>query len=234
MAREIVLDTETTGLDPASGHRIIEIACVELDDLLPTGRSFHRYVNPGREVDPDAQRVHGISNEFLIGKPKFEAAEVVDEFLAFIDGADLVAHNARFDRGFIDNELQLVNRACPEPERWIDTLALAQKRFPGMHNSLDALCKRFKVSLAERDKHGALIDARLLADVYLELRGGRETALDLTTVQSRQTRDTGARVIYGPRLKPLPARLSAADLDAHRQFVAAEMKDKAIWLELDS
>ncbi len=234
MAREIVLDTETTGLDPAGGHRIIEIACVELHDLLPTGRSFHRYINPGREVDPDAQRVHGISNEFLIGKPKFEAAEVVDEFLAFIDGADLVAHNARFDKGFIDNELQLVSRPCPEPERWVDTLALAQKRFPGMHNSLDALCKRFKVSLAERDKHGALIDARLLADVYLELRGGRETALDLTTVQSRQPRGTDTRAVYGPRSRPLPPRLSPADLNAHRQFVAAEMKEKAIWLEFES
>ena len=178
--------------------------------------------------------MHGISNEFLIGKPKFEAAEVVDEFLAFIDGADLVAHNARFDKGFIDNELQMVSRACPGPERWIDTLALAQKRYPGMHNSLDALCKRFKVSLAERDKHGALIDARLLADVYLELRGGRETALDLTTVQSRQIRATNTRAAYGPRPSPLPPRLSPADLDAHRQFVAAEMKEKAIWLEYEN
>jgi DNA polymerase-3 subunit epsilon len=234
MAREIVLDTETTGLDAAGGHRIIEIACVELHDLLPTGRTFHRYIDPEREIDPDAQRVHGISRAFLAGKPRFADAEVAQAFLEFIDGASLVAHNAAFDRGFIDNELKLAGIACPPADRWVDTLALAQKRFPGMYNSLDALCKRFKISLADREKHGALVDARLLADVYLELRGGREAALDLGGVTGRTLEITVARVVYGPRPRPLPSRLTQEELDAHHAFVKGELKSDAVWLGFEA
>jgi DNA polymerase-3 subunit epsilon len=233
MAREIVLDTETTGLDAASGHRLIEIACVELHDLLPTGRNFHRYIDPERDIDPDAQRVHGISSAFLAGKPRFADPEVSAEFLAFIDGASLIAHNAAFDRGFIDNELRLAGLPCTATDRWVDTLALAQKRFPGMYNSLDALCKRFKVSLAEREKHGALIDARLLADVYLELRGGREATLDLGGPSGRVLEIAIARVAYGPRPRPLAPRLTDAERDAHRAFVTVDLKADAVWRDFE-
>jgi DNA polymerase-3 subunit epsilon len=233
MAREIVLDTETTGLEASSGHRLIEIACVELHDLLPTGRSFHRYVDPERDIDPDAQRVHGISREFLAGKPRFADADVVHEFLTFIDGAVLVAHNASFDRGFIDNELRMAGLPGTSTDQWVDTLALAQKRFPGMYNSLDALCKRFKVSLAERDKHGALIDARLLADVYLELRGGREAALDLGGATGRVLEIAVARIVYGLRPRPLPPRLTSEERAAHRAFVTIDLKPDAVWREFE-
>src|SRR5690606_4816406 len=172
MAREIVLDTETTGFDPATGDRLVEIACLEIEDFIPTGRSYHTYIDPEREMPADAERVHGLSTAFLRGKPKIH--EVVDEFLDFVADAPIVAHNATFDRTFVNWELGLCSRQHLPEERWIDTLALAKQRFPGMHNSLDALCKRFKISLADREKHGALIDARLLAAVYLELKGGRE------------------------------------------------------------
>ena len=165
MAREIVLDTETTGLDPRTGHRLVEIACVELEDFLPTGRSFHRYVHPERDSDPEAERVHGLTSAFLADKPRFGEPHVCDALLEFIGEAVVVAHNAAFDRGFVNHELERAGRAGLPEARWVDTLPLAQKRFPGVHNSLDALCKRFKISLAEREKHGALIDAQLLAAV---------------------------------------------------------------------
>src|SRR5579862_7585009 len=159
VTREIVLDTETTGLDPWQGHRIIEVACVEVVDQLPTGRSFHSFVDPGREVDPDAERVHGISSQFLRGKPRFADPAVVDELLNFLGESRLVAHNAAFDRDFLNHELRLAGRLPLDQERWVDTLALAQQRYPGMYNSLDALCKRFRVSLADRKRHGARVDA---------------------------------------------------------------------------
>jgi DNA polymerase-3 subunit epsilon len=234
MSREIVLDTETTGLDAAGGHRVIEIACIELHDLMPTGRSFHRYIDPERDIDPDAQRVHGISSAFLAGKPRFADHEVAREFLAFIDGAGLVAHNASFDRGFIDNELRLAGLPCPPADRWVDTLALAQKRYPGMYNSLDALCKRFKISLADREKHGALVDARLLADVYLELRGGREAALDLGEASGRAAEIAVTRITYGPRPRALAPRLTEEERAAHQAFVTGELKADAVWRSFDS
>ena len=143
-----------------SGHRLIEIACVELEDYLPTGRTFHRYVHPERDIDPGAERVHGISLAFLTDKPRFAEPDVCDALIEFIGDSVVIAHNAGFDRGFINRELERAGRQILAEHRWIDTLALAQKRFPGMYNSLDALCKRFKISLVERDKHGALIDAR--------------------------------------------------------------------------
>jgi DNA polymerase-3 subunit epsilon len=231
MAREIVLDTETTGLDPRSGHRLVEIACVELEDFLPTGRSFHRYVHPEREIDPEAERVHGLSLAFLSDKPRFAEAEVCEALLAFIGEAAVVAHNAPFDRGFINHELERAGRSgLPEP-RWVDTLPLAQKRFPGAHNSLDALCKRFKISLAEREKHGALIDAQLLAAVYLELNGGRERGLDLAVATIRAMAPTEGEPRYGARPRPLAVRSTDAERDAHAAFVRGALTVKAVWLK---
>ena len=233
MAREIVLDTETTGLDPRTGHRLVEIACIEIEDLLPTGRSFHRYIDPQRDIDPEAERVHGLSRAFLKGKPLFET--VADEFLEFVGEAPLVAHNAAFDRGFVNTELERAGRApIPDP-RWTCTYVLAQSRFPGMYNSLDALCKRFRISLAEREKHGALIDTRLLSMVYLELQGGKERGLDLAptrraSVQTVETVSGG----YGPRPRPLTPRLTEAEAEAHAAFLAKTLKGKALWDKLEA
>ena len=234
MRREIVLDTETTGIDPRSGHRLIEIGCIELEDFVPTGRTFHRYMDPCREIETDAIRVHGITNAMLLGKPKFEAAEVVEELLDFIGGDVLIAHNAAFDRGFVNWELELCGRAHIPEARWLDTLGMARQRFPGMHNSLDALCKRFKISLAERDKHGALLDARLLASVYLELRGGRERALEFGAVSVAGAVATAVvQAAYGARPRPLAPRCTEDERARHAAFIADTLKDKAIWLRLD-
>ena len=231
MAREIVLDTETTGLDHRTGHRLIEIACVELDDLIPTGRSFHRYMDPERDIEAGAERVHGISIGMLAGKPKFADAEVVEEFLDFIADAALVAHNASFDRNFVNAELERAGRVRLPDHRWIDTLGLAQARFPGMYNSLDALCKRFKISLAERDKHGALIDAKLLAGVYLELKGGRERGFDLShnKVERPATGSLGVAGGYGARPRPLAPRATAEERERHAAFILAVLKDGGVW-----
>jgi len=231
MLREIVLDTETTGLDPKTGHRLIEIGCVELADYLPTGRTFHRYIHPDREIDPEAERVHGISLAFLADKPRFHDPDVCDALLEFIGDAALVAHNAAFDRGFVNHELKRVNRPLLEEARWIDSLPLAQKKFPGMYNSLDALCKRFKISLADRTKHGALLDAQLLAGVYLELRGGKERGLDLTPQTQRRAEAGGAAVVAarGPRPRPLAPRSTDAEREAHEAFIRGTLKGGAIW-----
>jgi DNA polymerase-3 subunit epsilon len=235
MAREIVLDTETTGLDPRSGHRVIEIACVELDDLIPTGRSFHRYVHPEREIDFDAQRVHGISLAFLADKPRFGDVDVVDAFLEFIGEATLVAHNAAFDRDFINTELERLGRAALHERRWVDTLGLAQKRYPGMYNSLDALCKRFKISLSEREKHGALVDTKLLAGVYLELQGGRERGFDLSINGARSSTQAGiaASRDYGPRPRVLASRVTETEHLLHAAFIRDALKDAAVWLQFE-
>jgi DNA polymerase-3 subunit epsilon len=233
MAREIILDTETTGLDPRSGHRVIEIACIELEDFIPTGKSFHRYIHPDREIDVEAERVHGISLASLTGKPRFDDPDVADAFLEFVGDSPLIAHNADFDRGFINWELELSGRrSLPQPQ-WIDTLAMAKKRFPGMYNSLDALCKRFKISLAEREKHGALIDCKLLAQVYLELSGGRERALELTSATMKTAVAVAAvQTAYGARPRPLAPRSTEAEREAHAAFVADVLTDKAIWLKV--
>jgi DNA polymerase-3 subunit epsilon len=229
MAREIVLDTETTGLDVRSGHRLIEVGCVELIDFLPTGQTFHRYIHPERDIEAGAQAVHGISIEMLADKPRFH--EVHLELLDFIGEAPVIAHNAGFDRSFINHEIIRCGGVVIHESRWIDTLVLAQKRFPGMHNSLDALCKRFKISLAERDKHGALIDARLLAEVYLELCGGRERGLDLTPAAVATAISLAKQVAYGPRPRPLEPRCTEAERAAHTAFVRETLKDKAVWLK---
>ena len=235
MSREIVLDTETTGIDPRSGHRVIEIACIEVEDLLPTGRFFHRYIDPERDIDPEAEKVHGISRARLMGEPKFADRAICDEFLDFIADAALVAHNAAFDRGFLNHELERCGRMALPEARWRCTYELAKRRFPGMYNSLDALCKRFKISLAEREKHGALIDTRLLAMVYLELQGGKERGLDL----GNQCRGAGRMAVaeqvgsYGPRPRPLPPRSTPEERATHANFVDAMLKDKALWRALD-
>jgi DNA polymerase-3 subunit epsilon len=228
MAREIVLDVETTGLSPQQGDRIVEIACVEIDDFIPTGRNFHSYVHPERDMPAEAERIHGISLAFLEGKPRFADPAVVDALIAFVGDAPLIAHNAGFDRGFINHELKLAARPVLAESRWIDTLPMAQKRFPGMRNSLDALCTRFKISLAEREKHGALIDAKLLAHVYLELRGGRERSLDLSGAEAAAATPSGPTT-YPPRPRPLAARLSEPEIAAHEAFVSGVLKD-ALWL----
>jgi DNA polymerase-3 subunit epsilon len=233
MAREIVLDTETTGLDPRQGHRLIELACVELEDFVPTGRTFHRFIDPERDIDADAERVHGISRSFLADKPKFADAEVAAAFLDFVGGAILVAHNAAFDRGFLNAELELAGHALLDDGRWVDTLALAQQRFPGMHNSLDALCRRYKISLAEREKHSALVDARLLANVYLELKGGRERVLDLAEAwRPNIVGAAGGAGAYGPRPRPLAPRITETEIALHTAFVRDVLKEGALWLEV--
>src|SRR3546814_684692 len=224
MAREIVLETETTGFEPAAGHRLVEIACLESDDFIPTGRHFHVYIDPCRDMPPDAERVHGLSAAFLTGKPRFEHPDVVDAFLDFVGDAPIIAHNAGFDRNFVNHELGVIDREGLHASRWIDTLALARVRFPGMHNSLDALFKRFKISLSEREKHGALIDAKLLAAVYLELKGGRERRLELQTQAMVNAVAVASRAAYGERPRVLAPRSTAAEREVHARFIREVVK----------
>ncbi len=191
MVRQVVLDTETTGLEPSQGHRIIEIGCVELIDRKLTGRHYHQYINPEREVDAGAIEVHGITNEFLADKPKF--AQIAAEFMAFIDGAELVIHNAPFDVGFIDHEFAMLSPALPpvaDSCRILDSLVLARHMHPGQRNSLDALCQRYHVDNSSRDLHGALLDAEILADVYLLMTGG-QTALALADDSNDSNGESG-------------------------------------------
>ena len=226
MAREIVLDTETTGI--GHGHRIIEIGCVEVEDLLPTGDQFHVYIDPQRDIDPDAQKVHGIARHQLHGKPRFADVAIGDAFLEYIGDARLVAHNAKFDRDFLNMELELCGRRPLPESRWVCTLQLAQKRFPGMYNSLDALCKRYRVDLSSRSLHGALVDTKLLAMVYLELQGGKERGLDFTAGD-----DASAAIRvggYGPRPRPLAPRLTDAERERHATWITSVLKDKAVWV----
>ncbi len=228
MAREIVLDTETTGIDHRTGHRVIELACIEVEDMLPTGAHLHVYIDPERDIDPAAEKVHGIRRSRLRGEPKFADPRVVDRFTEFVRDAKLVAHNAAFDRGFLNMELERAGRP-PYPEsRWLCTLQLAQQRFPGMHNSLDSLCKRHRIDLTAREKHGALVDTKLLAMVYLELQGGKERGLDFTAG------DDAAAALrvggYGPRPRPLAPRSSGAERERHAGWVMRVLKEKALWL----
>jgi DNA polymerase III subunit epsilon len=222
MQREVVLDTETTGLDPDAGHRIVEVAGLELVNHLPTGRTFHSYVNPQRDVPEEAFRVHGLSAEFLREYPVF--AEVVDPLLEFLQDSPLVIHNAAFDVRFLNAELTRHGREPFAPDRAVDSLLLAQRRFPGAPNSLDALCRRFAVDNAARTLHGALLDCELLAEVYLHLIGGRQTMLGLDRPGAGAPGRGAARV-------PRPARPhapSAEELAAHAAFLA--QIDDPIWL----
>jgi DNA polymerase-3 subunit epsilon len=226
--REIVLDTETTGLDPADGHRIVEIGCVELIDHLPTGNVFHRYLNPERQVPIESQRVHGLTDEFLADKPLF--ADVADELHEFLGDAPLVIHNASFDIKFLNAELLRVRSAGIPIARAIDTIEIAKAKIPGARYSLDELCKRFGIDLSARTKHGALLDAELTARVYLELVGGRQTRLMLAPRDSEGTtvQQTTA-VIIRLRPRPLPPRLTPEEEAAHANFVAQELGPNAVW-----
>lgn len=214
--RQIVLDTETTGLEIADGHRIIEIGCVELVHRRPTGRDWHRFLKPGRDVDPGALAVHGITNEFLAAQPAF--AEVAEEFLAFIDGAELVIHNAEFDIGFLDAELAAAGIAPRIAERCrvLDTLTMARRMHPGQRNNLDALCKRYSVDNSARDLHGALLDARILADVYLAMSGG-QAALGLDAAPSAPGAAAAAAPAARGALRIPVIRASESELAAHER-----------------
>lgn len=230
MTREIVLDTETTGLDARRGDRLIELGCVELINHFPSGREFHRFLNPEtRDVHPDAFAIHGISTEFLRDKPPFR--EVVDEFLDFLGEDTLVIHNASFDIGFINMELELLKRPPLSMTRVIDTLQLARRKHPGGPNTLDALCKRYSIDSSKRDKHGAIVDSLLLAEVYIEMTGTRQATLVLAAEQSQSATSAvnGANGYAArPRPDPLPPRLSPEDLSAHAKFVES-LGDKALW-----
>lgn len=226
--REIVLDTETTGLDPADGHRIVEIGCVELIDHLPTGVTFHHYLNPERPVPVESQRVHGLTDEFLADKALF--SHIVDELHDFLGDAPLVIHNAAFDIKFLNAELLRVTRPAIPLARAIDTIDIAKSKIPGARYSLDELCKRFGIDLSARTKHGALLDAELTARVYLELVGGRQTRLKLAP------RDTEGEVVVQAtatviRLRPhaLPPRLTPEEEAAHANFVSQELGAEALW-----
>ncbi len=217
--REIVLDTETTGLDPGDGHRIVEVACLELLHHIPSGREFHRYVNPERDMPEEALAIHGLTADFLAGHPPFAA--VVDELLAFIGPDLVVSHNAEFDLGFLNAELARLDRA-PMAGPYLDTLAMARQRFPGAPASLDALCRRFAVDLSARASHGARIDCDLLAAVYLELLGGRQPDLDFAP--PTEAAIAAVRIARPPR----PHAPSAAELAAHRAML--ELLKQPLWL----
>lgn len=224
--REIVLDTETTGLDPSTGDRIVEIGCVELINHISTGETWHQYFNPQRNMPAGAFAVHGLSAEFLSDKPLF--VDLADDFLEFIGEANLIIHNASFDIGFLNTELAAVSRDALLMSRVTDTLAMARRRNPGGQNSLDALCRRFGVDNTKRTKHGALLDSEILAEVYLELIGGRQTGFSLEQkVEAGQSSRFSAGNIQ-PRPAPLVSALSAADEASHRDAVTS-IGDRAIW-----
>lgn len=229
--REIVMDTETTGLDPLKGDRLIEIGCVEIFNRVPTGREYHCFINPERDVPAEAQAVHGISTDFLRDKPLF--VDVADAFLEFIGDDPLVIHNAPFDVGFLNAELERVGRPVLARHRIVDTLVMARRKHPGASNTLDALCKRYGVDNSKRDKHGALIDSLLLAEVYLELLGERQT--DFLAAGSRKPGSAGLALggtsgaqPARQRPTPLPARLSREEKEAHAAFVET-LGEAAIW-----
>ncbi len=230
MAREIVLDTETTGLDPKNGDRLIEIGCVELINRMPTGQEFHVLINPERDVPLEAQAVHGISTAQLKDKPLFAA--IAADFLAFIGSDTLVIHNANFDIGFLNAELVRVRRPVISMVRVVDTLAMARRKHPAGPNTLDALCKRYGIDMSRRVKHGAIIDSLLLADVYLELLGERQAGLALASSGSKPANGERSHVVWAAasrvRSRPLPLRITPAELEAHSAFIAL-LAEKAAW-----
>jgi DNA polymerase-3 subunit epsilon len=226
--REIVFDTETTGLDPAQGHRVIEIGCVELINRFPSGKTFHRYINPERDVPPEAFAVHGLSAEFLKDKSLFGA--IIDELIDFIGDAPLVAHNALFDLGFLNAEFDRAGKAPVARERLVDTLMLARRKHPAGPNRLDDLCTRYGIDNTRRSKHGALLDAEILAEVYVELIGGRQASLVLLE-SGRASADARQGVTTAhARPVPLAPRLSDAERNAHTTFIGS-LGNKAIWLD---
>jgi DNA polymerase III subunit epsilon len=226
--REIVLDTETTGLDPLTGHRLVEVGCVELVNRMPSGQHFHRYINPDRDMPADAFAVHGLSVEFLNDKPRF--VEIAEELLAFLGDAPLVAHNAAFDLGFLNAELERAGKALVGRERLVDTLLLARRKHPAGPNRLDDLCARYGIDNSRRTKHGALLDAEILAEVYLELIGARQAQLILVEAGSAAI---GMRAgLPSLRVRPhaLAPLLSADESEEHAVFVAT-LGENAIWQE---
>jgi len=226
--REIVLDTETTGLDPLRGDRLVEVGCVELYNRMPTGQSFHRYMNPERDMPAEAFAVHGLSTEFLASKPLF--GEVVEDFLAFIGDAPLIIHNASFDISFINAELDRIKRAAIPRDRLVDTLLLARRKHHGVSNRLDDLCSRYAIDNYKRTKHGALLDAELLAEVYIDLIGARQSQLVLAAESIDIRIGAGGDMPRRLREIPLAPRVSDDDRAAHRAFVAT-LGDKPIWNE---
>ena len=224
--REIVLDTETTGLDPLRGDRLVEIGCVEIFNRMPTGVTFHRHINPQRGMPLEAFNVHGLSAEFLSTKPLFH--EVVDDFLEFIGDAPLVIHNASFDIGFINAELDRIKRSPILRDRVVDTLMLARRKHPGVSNRLDDLCSRYQIDNSHRTKHGALLDSELLAEVYIDLIGARQSQLILASEASDVRAGGYGEMPRRQREIPLTPRVSEDDLAAHRAFVAT-LGDKPIW-----
>lgn len=223
--REICFDTETTGLNPNEGHKVVEIGCVELIDGVRTGKHYHQYINPRRSMPTEAFKVHGISEEFLKDKPIF--AHVADEFLEFIKGAKLIAHNAKFDMKFLNFELQLIGREPISYDYVIDSLVIARNKFPGAKNTLDALCKRFEVDLSKRDKHGALLDSELLADVYIELMGGAQKGLALD--KNNEDEDEAKKALSNSK-EIIPSRNFTVDektLEEHKKFIMENFKESA-------
>ena len=226
--REIVLDTETTGFEPTEGHRIVEIGAIELFNHVPTGRTYHQYINPERDMPTEAFEVHGLGNDFLRDKPVFAA--IAQDFLDFIgEEAKLVIHNAAFDMKFLNAELGWAKKPLIANDRALDTLMMARRRFPGSPASLDALCRRFNIDNSSRTLHGALLDSEILADVYLELIGGRQPVFGLTVDTSR-AKNASAEDDWRPRPRPtpLPSRITPEEAEAHAAFVA-KLGEKAIW-----
>jgi DNA polymerase-3 subunit epsilon len=221
--REIVLDTETTGLDPFTGHRVVEIGCVELVNRIPSGHTFHRHLNPERDIPYEAQAVHGLTVEFLADKPRF--AEVADELLAFLGDAMLVIHNAAFDLAFLNSELERAGRPLLVRDRSVDTLTLARRRHPGGPNRLDDLCVRYGIDNSRRTKHGALLDAELLAEVYAELVGGRQAQLGLSEMTAARGISVAAAA---PRVVRRIVLVSEVEIAAHAMLVA-DLGPAAIW-----
>ena len=227
--REIVLDTETTGLSPDNGDRIVEIGCVELINHVPTNNTYQVYLNPEKDMDPGAEKVHGLTNEFLLDKPKF--IEIADSFLDFIGDSNLIAHNADFDINFLNSELVRAKKDKINNNRVVDTLKIARSKFPGARNSLDALCKRFFVDNSNRSLHGALLDSELLAEVYLELVGGKEPDLELSTNTIKKDNNSQNRTSnVSARKNKLKTRITNIDEKNHRDFLASLPKE-SLWLK---
>ena len=226
--REIVFDTETTGLDPLQGHRLIEIGCIELVNRIPSGQYFHRYLNPERDVPQEAFAIHGLSLDFLKDEPRFP--DICEALIEFIGDAPLVAHNAPFDLGFLNAELERCNKMLLTRDRLVDTLILARRRHPSGSNRLDDLCARYGIDNSRRTKHGALLDAELLAEVYVELIGGRQASLILVESGHETASARHGAIIIPPRPAPLAPRLSDAEREAHASFIAS-LGSNAIWLD---
>jgi DNA polymerase-3 subunit epsilon len=226
--RRIALDTETTGLSPKDGHRVVEIGCVELDGNIPTGNEWHSYVNPDRAMPEAAFAVHGLSEEFLKKKPRFK--DIAEDFLRFIKGGELVIHNAKFDIGFLNSELKMASMPLIEIQKTIDTVHLAREKIPGAAASLDALCKRFEIDLSLREKHGALLDAKLLAEVYLQLTGGRQSSLSLVqehTDKSKQVINKEERTF--DNLNFVEASLTEQEKEEHMEMI--KKINSSLWLK---